>query len=190
MAAVPEGIIGRKLTLEDYLELPDDQDYEIIDGVLYVSPRTRPRHQRIAARFVHLLVGELEERGRGVVVPDADLIVDERNTYVSPDIMFFAADRFTLVNPDEMIRVIPDLVIEVLSPSTSDYDRTAKKDTYARLRIPHYWTVDGPRRAIGEHVLQPDSTYRLRIVRAPEVFLPELFPDLEIALAEILASAR
>ena len=187
MVAVPQEIIGRRLTLEDYLKLPDDQDYEIIEGALYVSPRARARHQHIANRLNNILFNELEDTGRGVVIPDADLIVDDRDTYVSPDLMFFAGDRFAAVNPNEMLRIIPDLVVEVLSPSTGDYDRTTKRDLYERLGVRHYWTVDGDRRALVEHVLQADGTYRERTVRAPEVFRPELFPDLEINLTQVLA---
>ena len=186
MVAVPQEIIGRRLTLEDYGKLPDDQDYEIIDGVLHVSPRARPKHQKIASEFLFLLMIE-QKRGVGTVVPDADLIVDDRNTYVSPDLMFFAGSRFAAVNPNEMLRIIPDLVVEVLSPSTGDYDRTTKRDLYERLGVRHYWTVDGDRRALVEHVLQADGTYRERTVRAPEVFRPELFPDLEINLTQVLA---
>jgi Uma2 family endonuclease len=186
MVAVPEAIMGRKLTLEDYCALPDDQDYEIVNGVLHVSPRPRPRHQQIAGELLFLLMLE-QKRGAGTVVPDADLIVDERNTYVSPDLMFYAGDRYATVDPNEMLRLIPDLIVEVLSPSTSDYDRTTKRDVYAGIGVAHYWAVDGDRRAVTEHVLQADGTYHTRTVRAPEVFRPALFPHLEINLTQVLA---
>jgi Uma2 family endonuclease len=84
-----------------------------------------------------------------------------------------------------MIRFVPDLVVEVLSPSTADYDRTTKRDTYARIGVRHYWVADAGRKAVTEHVLQEDGVYRTRIVRAPEVFRPEIFPQLDIALARV-----
>lgn len=186
MVAVPEVIVGRKLTLEDYCRLPDDQDYEIIEGVLHVSPRARARHQRAAMRISALLVNQAEDKGLGVVVPDADLIVDERSTYVSPDIMFFVTGRFAAVDPDEFIRVIPDLVVEVLSPSTRDYDQFEKRDLYARLGVKHYWIADPDRHQMTEHVLQEDASYRSRTMRAAEVFRPALFPKMEISLAHVL----
>jgi Uma2 family endonuclease len=177
-------VVQRKLTLEDYCALPDDQDYEIIEGVLYVAPRARPGHQRISNRFAQILTAE-EDRGGGVVVPDADLVVDERGTYVSPDLMFFAGDRYAAVDEGEMIRIVPDLVVEVLSPSTADYDRTTKQETYARIGVRHYWVADAGRKAVTEHMLQEDGAYRTRIVRAPEVFRPEIFPHLDVALARV-----
>ncbi len=165
MVAVPEEITGRKPTLEDNCALADDHDYEVIDGVLHVAPRLRPRHQQIAAEFLFLLMLE-QKRGAGTVVPDADLIVDERNTYVSPDLMFFAGERYATADSHEMLRIIPDLIVEVLSPSTSDHDRTTKRNLYARLEVAHYWTVDGDRRAAIEHVLQADGTSGARCVRS------------------------
>jgi len=184
VVAVPEVVVRRKLTFDDYCALPDDQDYEIIEGVLYVSPRARAAHQRIAGKLTQLLLAQ-EDLGRGVVVPDADLIVDAHRTYVSPDVMFFAGDRFASVNPRDFIRVIPDLVVEVLSPSMRDYDLTKKLDTYARLGVRHYWVADGERRAMLEHVLQEDGTYRVATTRVPEAFRPELFEGTEINLARI-----
>ena len=95
MVAVPEVVVQRRLTLADYEALPDDANYEIIDGVLFVAPRARPRHQVVANRLATVLTVYVQGTGAGDIVPDADLIIDERNTYISPDIMYFAGDRFS-----------------------------------------------------------------------------------------------
>ena len=187
MVMVPEVITRRRLTLEDYLAIPDDADYEIIDGVLYVAPRARPRHQIVAGRLIHFLIDHTEERGLGIVVPDADLVVDARDTYVSPDIMYFAADRFAGVDRAEMIRVIPDLIVEVASPTSADYDRRTKRQLYAALGVPHYWIADPGRTTITEHVLESTGDYTERTVSAPEPFQSALFPDLAINLARLFA---
>jgi Uma2 family endonuclease len=184
MIAVPQSVVRRALTLEDYEALPDDNDYEIIEGVLYVSPRARPLHQQIALRL-GMMLGGLEEQGLGVVIPDADLIVDARNTYVSPDLMWFEGSRFEAVDRLSYIRITPDLVVEVLSPSTRDYDLGTKRETYARLGVKHYWIADPERRAVLENVLQEDGTYLESTMRAPEVFRPVLFPELELNLARV-----
>jgi len=180
---VPEVITRRRLTLADYEALPDDQDYEIIDGVLYMSPRARPGHQIVANEIAYILTGHTRDRGLGVVVPDADLIVDDRNTYISPDIMYFTAERFASINRQAQIRTIPDLVVEVLSPSTEDYDRQTKLRTYAGLGVPHYWIADSRTHVVAENVLQPNGRYQERVIGPDGIFLPALFPDLEIDLA-------
>ena len=180
---VPELITRRRLTLADYEALPNDQDYDIIDGVLYVSPRARPDHQIVANEFAVILTVHARDRGLGVVVPNADLIVDDRNTYISPDIMYFTAERFASIDRQTWIRTIPDLVIEVLSPSTEDYDRQTKLRTYAALGIPHYWIADARTHVVAENVLQPNGRYQERVIGPDGIFLPVLFPDLEIDLA-------
>src|SRR5579859_643202 len=109
MVMVPEVVVKRRLGLEDYLALPDDQDYEIIEGVLYVAPRPRALHQIVAYRLGSAL-SFLDERGLGKVVPDADLIIDDRKTYISPDTMVFLGDRLDGVNLQAMISVVPDLI--------------------------------------------------------------------------------
>jgi Uma2 family endonuclease len=183
MVMVPEAILQRRLTLDDYLSFPDDQRYEIVEGVLYVAPRARSPHQVAANRFAHALTGHVEDRGLGVVVPDADLIVDREGTYVAPDIMVFLGERAAGIVSPALISTIPDLIVEVLSPSSIDYDQRTKRDTYQRLRVPHYWIADPAGRLVRELVLDADGRYQERVVQAPETFAPALFPDLRIDLA-------
>lgn len=182
MVMVPEVIVKRRLGLEDYLALPDDQDYEIIEGVLYVAPRARALHQIVWNRLAYILTGHVEVRGLGVVVQDADLIIDDRKTYISPDTMVFLGNRLDGVNLREMLSVIPDLVVEVLSPSNDQYDLETKRDLYARLGVQHYWVADPSNHAVLEHVLQADGSYRLRRIVSPEPFTPAAFPGLRIDL--------
>ncbi|MGH2371341.1 MAG: Uma2 family endonuclease, partial [Chloroflexota bacterium] len=105
----------------------------------------------------------------------------------APDIMVFLGDRFAAVNLEQKITIIPDLIVEVLSPSNEDYDLTTKAQTYARLGVPHYWAVDPRRRALTEHVRQPAGEYSVRTVTAPEPFTPALFPELTLDLDRMLA---
>lgn len=187
MVAVPEVILRRRLTLTDYEALPDDADYEIIDGILYVAPSARPRHQVVAAKLTAALVTWTAAAESGTVVPEADLVVDERNTYISPDIMFFAGDRFTQIDPDEMIRIIPDLVVEILSPSTESRDLVAKRDLFERLGVRHYWIADARAKAIREHTLGEDGRYVDRVVHAGTMFEPESFPGLRLDLRRVFS---
>lgn len=187
MVMVPEAVVRRRLTLADYKALPNDADYEIIKGVLYVAPRPRPRHQIIAGELFAFLRQHTREQGLGTVVPDADLIIDEQNTYVSPDLMYFTAEQFAQIDPTQMIRVRPDLVVEITSPISGDYDRRTKRQLYGNLGVPHYWIVDPERAALTEFVLRPDGSYEERTAAATESFEPALFPGLIINLAAIFA---
>jgi Uma2 family endonuclease len=182
---VPEVVTRRRLTLADYEQLPDDQDYEIVDGALYLAPRARSEHQVISSRLNFILYGYCESRKSGAVIPDTDLIIDDRNTYLSPDIMYFEGDRFANVRKDDWLRLIPDLAIEILSPSSEIYDRRTKRRVYAEIGVANYWIVDPRRQALFEHVLQPDGTYDENRVGGDEVFRPRLFPELEIDLTRL-----
>jgi Uma2 family endonuclease len=184
---VPEVVTRRRLTLADYEALPDDQDYEIIDGALYMSPRARPGHQMVANKLSVTLTGHVMDSNLGEVIPDADLIVDDRNTYVSPDIMFFRADRIRNLDRNDYIRLTPDLIVEILSPSSVDYDRRTKRQTYEKLGVPHYWIADPRSHTVAENVLQPGGQYQQRVVGPDGRFQSALFPDLEIDLARIFA---
>jgi Uma2 family endonuclease len=185
MSMVPAQLIGRRLTLADYEALPDDQDYEIIDGVLYVAPRPFPPHQRVSLSLTIVLVDHAEAAGLGIVMPDADLVVDEHGTYVSPDLMYFPAGQEAEINQEKRIRVVPTLIVEVLSESTMGRDQVTKRDAYAKLGVPHYWMVDRRRRSIAELLLGPDRRYAEREVAAPEVFRPSVFPGLAIDLERL-----
>lgn len=184
---VPESVLRRRLTLADYEALPDDADYEIIDGELYVSPRARPHHQVVANRLSVTITLHTELLGVGVVVPDADLIIDAKNTYISPDIMFFRNEHYAAINPNDYVRVLPDLVVEVISPSSERYDLVRKRNLYASLGVPHYWIANPRTQSIEENVLGPDGQYRSRTFQAPDQFVPALFPELQIDLARIFA---
>jgi Uma2 family endonuclease len=182
---VPEVVTRRRLTLADYEQLPDDQDYEIVDGALYMAPRARSEHQLISAKLTSILLVCCESRKSGAVIPDTDLIIDDRNTYLSPDIMYFDGDRFASVRKDDWLRLIPELAIEVLSPSSEIYDRKTKRRVYAEIGVANYWIVDPRRQALFEHVLQPDGTYDENRIGGDEVFRPRLFPGLDIDLAQL-----
>lgn len=185
MVMVPQKVLKGRLTYQDYLGLPDDQDYEIIEGVLYVAPRPAPFHQVVANRLAFDLTGHVEGRGLGLVVPDADLIIHPKDVYVSPDIMVFLGKRVRAIPRRGRIRTPPDLIVEVLSPSTERRDRSTKWRVYAELGVPHYWMADPDERAINECVLGAEGQYHERAFTAPDVFRPALLPDLAIDLARL-----
>ena len=130
-------------TWQDVLQMPEDGNrYEAIGGVLYVSPAPTLRHQWISGNLEEVLRRLLMNSGLGYVfhapVGVEFPITDEG---VQPDIIFVSksrADRMV----KEGIRGAPDLVIEILSPSTAQRDRTIKRDLYERQGVPAYWLVD------------------------------------------------
>jgi Uma2 family endonuclease len=188
MVAVPESVTRRHLTFEDYQALPDDQRYEIVKGVLYVAPRPRPLHQLVAFRLTRALDDFVQAHRLGQVIQDTDLVLTPHDIYVAPDIMYFAGSRFDEVDPTGWVRIVPDLVVEVSSPSTEDYDAMKKREIYAEAGVPHYWRADPRRRELIEGVLQPGGAYVDRTWRAGEPgepCQPVALPGLQLDLAAI-----
>ena len=134
-------IVKPRLAYEDYASLPDDERYELIDGELMPMPSPKEIHQAICGAIfmsVCMFVNAMM-MGRTYFAP-FDVILSDFNV-VQPDIIFVSNARSRIITEDN-IRDAPDLVVEILSPSTADYDRTTKRDLYERYGVPEYWLVD------------------------------------------------
>ena len=130
-------------TWEDVLRMPDDGNrYEFIGGRLYVTAAPVTRHQRVLARLWSALFRILVDSGRGEVL-SAPLLVQFPGTddRVQPDLLFISNERRAIVG-ERQVTGAPDLVVEILSPSTAHRDRGIKLDLYARSGVRQYWIVD------------------------------------------------
>ena len=130
-------------TWEDVLRMPDDGNrYEFIGGRLYVTAAPVIRHQRISKRLEAALVRVLEDPGHGEVFYAPCLVefpgVGDR---VQPDLLFVSDERREIIGEKQVLGA-PDLVVEILSPSTAHRDRGIKLDLYARSGVRQYWIVD------------------------------------------------
>lgn len=143
-------------TYEDYLATPDDgRRYEVIEGVLYVSPAPAPRHQRRLLRLCHRLMLKIDaERLGELFIAPVDVVMPGAAP-VQPDALFIGRDNPAIVDETKNITGVPDLVIEVASPSTAGYDRREKQNAYARAGAPEYWIVDSSAVAIEPLLLDP-----------------------------------
>lgn len=139
--------LHRKRTYEDYRRTPDDERYELLDGELIMVPAPRVDHQLVVLRLAGLLQAFVEERGLGVVLAAPCDVVLSDTDVVQPDVLFVSRERAHLIVA-ENVRGAPDLVVEVLSPSTGERDRTVKRALYARHGVREYWQVDTPARTV------------------------------------------
>jgi Uma2 family endonuclease len=144
---------GIKLTYEDYCLIPEDgRRHEIIDGEHFVSAAPVPYHQTLSRRIQFQLYTQVEEQGLGEIY-DAPIDVEmSRTDIVQPDLAVILNRSKHLVTRVR-IQGAPDLVVEILSESTSRLDRGKKKERYARAGVPEYWVVDGGARIVQQFVL-------------------------------------
>ncbi|MDD9988640.1 MAG: Uma2 family endonuclease [Spirochaetaceae bacterium] len=148
-----------KLTYEDYLQLPEDgRRHEIIDGDHYVSAAPFVPHQRVVKRLMVQFYRRIEETGLGEVLPAPVATVLSETDVVEPDLVVVLGPNASVVTR-ERIDGAPDLVVEILSPSTAHRDRGLKLDLYQKSGVAEYWIVDAERRVVHQYVLE-DGVFR------------------------------
>jgi Uma2 family endonuclease len=174
-------------TYDDYRLLPDDgRRYELIDGDLFVTPAPTPFHQTVSRRLQHALIRQLEEPGIAYIFnAPCDVILTD-TTVVQPDLALVRIARKEIIT-QRGIEGAPEVVVEILSPSTRERDRYIKRAAYARQAIPEYWIVDPDQGWIEVHRLAGQG-YHIhdRFDRAATLASPA-FPEVAVPLAPLFA---
>lgn len=160
---------GPRFTYADYKLLPEDVRCEVLDGELLMTPAPTASHQRILGRLYLRLGNHVAAGGLGELLPaPTDVILSEENV-VQPDILFVGKDRLGIIDPAGGVNGAPDLVIEILSPSTAGRDKVLKRKLYAVFGVREYWVVDPAARSIELMLYAPTGMETWR------VFPPDLF---------------
>jgi Uma2 family endonuclease len=159
----------RPATYEDLLKVPDNLVAEIVDGVLYTSPRPAGPHTVVASVLGAQLLTPFHLAQGG---PGGWWILDEPELHfgedvVVPDLAGWRDERMPEAPAGAFITLAPDWLCEVLSPSTSKLDRGEKLGVYARVRVPCVWFLD-PRTRTLDILLLEGSRYTLRATHADD----------------------
>jgi Uma2 family endonuclease len=171
---------SRRWTYADYCRIPaDGMRHEILDGEHVVTPSPELGHQAISKRLLFQLMQKVEHKGRGEVF-DAPLDVHlGRGTVVQPDLLVVCRRNRSILGARKVTGV-PDLLIEILSPSTRTNDRVRKKDRYERAGVRELWLVDPRARRVEQFVLRggrygaplvANAAIQLHVVRGATVDL-------------------
>src|SRR5437762_520102 len=152
MPAVLEQIERIPMSLEEFERLPEGPPfYDYIDGEAIKLNLPTGRHQVIQTFLTHDLILHAKANGLGEVYPCIDVRLPTGN-WVGPDILFIAAEHLDRYNEEKGdLYGAPDLAVEILSPSNSDYDRIDKYDQYQKAGVPWLWFVDQLTLAIEEY---------------------------------------
>jgi Uma2 family endonuclease len=140
----------------EFARLPDDGNrYEVIDGELFVTPAPQPLHTLVGFKLATVLDAFVVRHGLGWVMPAPVDVLFGDGDYVQPDVVFVRRENGESIT-DRGIEVPPDLVVEVLSPSTALRDRGLKRERYAYFGVPQYWIVDPVRQQVEIYRLDED----------------------------------
>jgi len=149
-------------TYEDYQRLPDDgRRYEIIEGVLYVTAAPSFDHQYTAGEIFAALRTYVRERQLGIVISAPfEVHLPGIARPVQPDVLFIAAERAPQAGARDFAGA-PDLLVEILSPSTVRTDRVVKFSAYERAGVREYWLVDPYAHSVEVYTLSAGGTLEI-----------------------------
>jgi len=132
--------VAERMTIAEFFELPHERWASLVDGEVVVNA-PRPRHQRVTLDLLLALARWCEAAsGRGEATMPLGVVLDEHN-YYEPDILWFREGRGP-GRSDTTLQPLPDIAVEVRSPSTWRYDIGVKKARYEQHGLPELWLVD------------------------------------------------
>ncbi len=174
-------------TYRDYLGLNDDKRYEVINGRLYEMPAPHFEHQKVSGLIEFLLRGFVYKNKLGEIVDAPFDIILSETVVVQPDIVFISNDNLKNIKSGKLFGP-PDLIVEVVSPSSYRRDRYEKFEIYEKAGIKEYWLVYPGEKAIEVWVLK-EGKYELygiasgkgkvksKVLKGFEVDLKEVFNE-------------
>jgi len=174
--------LERYCTYEEWVAQDDVIHSELLNGIVYLmAPPTR-RHQDILVELLRQLVTFLDGRPCKVYpAPFGVRLYAEKDTVLLPDITVIC-DPTKL--DDQGCTGAPDLVVEILSPSTSRYDRVTKFNEYLHAGVREYWIVDPDDNTLNVHRLR-DGAYVTDAYTDTDVATVQVLPGCEIELSRV-----
>lgn len=173
-------------TLQEFWDLPEPADHsklELIKGVLYMTPPPDYPHNDASANLLQRLIEEVKRCGYAgrVFVPRTAIWVND-DTYLEPDLMYLSAELQSQMDLRHWTRA--DIVVEVISPSNSLYDRRTKSDTYQAMGIRELWLIDPVAKEVEVRSFDIGNN---KAYKTDEVFRSEVLPKIEIPVAELFS---
>ncbi len=165
-----------------------EERFEIINGVRYdFSPSPSLLHQVLVTELYSFIRQTCRPNGIIVVAP-MDVHLDDNNI-LQPDVIFIANETAHIVKNNKIFGA-PDLVVEILSPSTSTNDKIRKKTQYERFGVKEYWIIDPPHHIIDQFMLENEKYY-LHATYAPgDTLISDKFSCISIDLSLLFESIK
>jgi Uma2 family endonuclease len=186
MATLPATptIIERRWIAAEYRRLPEGPPYyELEDRRLIEWPHRSGRHQKIVGVLCSVLFAYLIDDPIGNFWPGVEVELTPVHTYI-PDLSFLLTANLERFADDVAIQGPPDLVVEVVSPSTAARDRSQKLSAYRQAGVPWYWLVESDTLLITEYRHTPEGYLVGQTTTAADTFAPALLPGLSFRMAD------
>ena len=156
-------VTATKLTYQDYLDTPGDERYELLDGELILVASPNRNHQTTSMELGSRMHSFVKENDLGWVFHAPYDVLLSDSDVVQPDLLFISKER-EHISTYANIQGAPDLIVEILSPSSARRDWGYKRELYARQEVKEYWIVDPTNRVVfvmllKDGVLRLEATY-------------------------------
>jgi len=177
-----------KLNYHDYALFPESgsKQHEIIDGEHYMTPSPTTKHQRVSRNMVWIIESFLRENRYGEILSAPFDVILSDNDIVVPDIVYVSQKNIHLLT-EENIKGIPDLIIEILSPSHRKRDRILKRDLYEKYGVREYWLIDPDKEQVEIYTFSCDRFLPPTVYNRDQVIKTEIIPGLEIDVKGIFS---
>ena len=185
---MPSPAASAPYTWDDFVALDEDDLRELIDGELVEVEVPTEVHEGVVPILSYFLVGWARTHGGGRTLGAGYKVRITNKRGVMPDLQFYRRGNEPQGQPQGLVEGHPDLVVEVVSPSSVRHDRVTKMNWYASIGTPEYWIVDPTTRSVQRLVLERGRYTITDAIEGDEVFRPASFDGLEVPLAELWAA--
>lgn len=194
MVAEPQALRAKVWTYDDLLQLDDEKRYELHDGELFEMPGPSLFHQLLLLELASRLREWCEkERAARIFLAPFDMMVAPKRVY-QPDLALVFRERYEsgerIEREDgQCLLAPPDLIVEILSPGTSRRDRVTKLNAYASFGVTRYWLLSPDERTLQAFALEGGRYFLEAALTESDILQLPAFPNLQIALSDVFASA-
>ncbi len=173
-----------RYTYRDYCQWSDDERWELLDGVAYsMSPAPSFRHQRVLVQLVSILNNALKGKSCIPMAAPLDVVLSDWDV-VQPDVLIICDHKKIT---EKNIQGAPDVIFEILSPSTSRKDRWEKRALYEKFGVKEYVILDPEGNYVERFLLEEDGRFnRGEVFGENDILVLKTIPVLEIPLSEVL----
>ena len=158
-------LANRKITVDEFreMEFPDNDPfiYELIEGILMKRQAPTPQHQKAVIKIAHAFESIVQAKNNGFAFTSPIDIYFDKYSNTQPDVLFILKEREFIIDLQQGIIGAPDLIVEVLLPSTAKLDCVNKKALYLKFGVKEYWIVDPIYKSVMLYILNNDQ-YELK----------------------------
>ena len=174
-----------KVSFEEFRQFPiDGKRYELVCGEVHVTPAPATRHQFTVQNFAGSLWAHVVKNRLGEVCTAPLDVRLGRDTALQPDLIFVSDARAAIIQ-ENWIAGAPDLVVEVLSPSTEAFDRATKLPLYAEAGVTEVWLIDSQVKTVEVFSLQGKKYFVDSTLAGDQVLASGLFPGWQLPLHDL-----